>query len=78
MKAFKLTDLEREVTVSLLENALNGWTGHVQRQRAAQRVINKLQLDFKHEADCPCFGDSVEHSEDCKNCECENRKRVRP
>lgn len=51
MKAFKLTDLEREVTVSLLENALNGWTGHMQRQRAAQRVINKLQLDFKHEAD---------------------------
>lgn len=27
--------------------------------------------DFKHDTDCPCFGDSVEHSEDCRNCECE-------
>ena len=21
--------------------------------------------------DCPCYGDTIEHSSDCKNCECE-------
>src|SRR5438876_7391451 len=24
-----------------------------------------------HDEDCPCYGDYVEHSEDCKNCTCE-------
>ena len=27
--------------------------------------------DFEHENDCPCFGDVVEHSIDCKNCTCD-------
>lgn len=27
---------------------------------------------FKHSEDCPCFGDWVEHSKDCKNCECQS------
>lgn len=26
-----------------------------------------------HEEDCPCWGDSVEHSEDCRNCTCEKK-----
>lgn len=43
VKLLTLTDLEREVTISLLESALNGWVGHPERQKAAQRVINKLQ-----------------------------------
>lgn len=27
--------------------------------------------DFVHDEDCPCFGDVVDHSADCKNCTCE-------
>jgi hypothetical protein len=30
-------------------------------------VAEKLK---HHEPDCPCWGDIVEHSKDCANCEC--------
>ena len=31
------------------------------------------ELDsFAHDEDCPCYGDRVEHSKDCANCECDN------
>lgn len=36
--------------------------------------IESFEVDFrreKHDEDCPCFGDVVEHSKDCKNCTCE-------
>ena len=39
-----VTDLERDVVISLLETALSGWEGNQDRQDAAQRVINKLKL----------------------------------
>jgi hypothetical protein len=42
-KAIELTDLERDVTISLLEAVLNGWEGDDARQRAAQRVVDKLR-----------------------------------
>lgn len=43
----ELTDLERDVVISLLGNAMNGWQtsrgASLQRYEAAQRVIDKLQ-----------------------------------
>lgn len=74
----KLTDFECEVTESVLRNALNGWNRGASPQRfeAVRRVVEKLQgEDFQHDTDCPCFGDTVEHSADCKNCECEKRAK---
>ena len=29
---------------------------------------------MSHDEDCPCFGDAVEHSDDCANCECRAHK----
>lgn len=34
--------------------------------------------DFQHEEDCPCFGDVVEHSIDCKNCTCDKSCKLPP
>lgn len=42
MKTVKLTDFERDVTISLLETALDGWEGDQARMNAAQRVVDKL------------------------------------
>jgi hypothetical protein len=38
-----VTEFEREVILSLLESALNGWEDNQDRQDAAERVIKKLR-----------------------------------
>jgi hypothetical protein len=38
-----VTEFERNVIISLLETALNGWEGNPARQNAAIRVIEKLK-----------------------------------
>jgi len=44
-KGFQIvfTELERDVILSLLESALNGWEGNQDRQDAAERIIRKLR-----------------------------------
>lgn len=47
---------------------------------SAANDIKSLQQSpstFTHENDCPCFGDSIEHSVDCKNCTCESNPRYK-
>lgn len=43
-------------------------------ERAWISAANSIEKasKFKHENDCPCFGDSIEHSFNCKNCTCES------
>jgi hypothetical protein len=38
-----VTLFERDVVISLLESALNGWEGNQARQNAATRVLKKLK-----------------------------------
>jgi hypothetical protein len=47
----KLTDFERDVTISLLNTALAGWEGDQARQNAAQRTIDKLMAVDAAEAE---------------------------
>ena len=42
-KTVKLTDFERDVAISLIETALDGWEDNPDRQAAAQRVVDKLR-----------------------------------
>lgn len=48
-----LSNLERDVTISLLENALNGWEGDFSRQEAARSVLNKLRYKMSIFCVCP-------------------------
>jgi hypothetical protein len=35
-------------------------------------------LAEEHDEDCPCYGDHVEHSTDCANCECAGGQQEPP
>lgn len=43
VKALSLTDFERDVTISLLNTALNDWDEDNPRHQAAYRVLRKLR-----------------------------------
>jgi len=43
MKSVRLTDFERDVTISLLETALSAWEGDEARQNAARTVVQKMK-----------------------------------
>lgn len=44
--------------------------------RKAQEALDLTRglSEYTHDEDCACSGDTVEHSKDCKNCECQNFK----
>lgn len=42
IKPVPLSDLERDVVLSLLETALSAWEGNQKRQDAAERVVKKI------------------------------------
>lgn len=38
----------------------------------------RMRRKFKHEKDCPCSGDWVEHAKECRNCECQPAPPAQP
>lgn len=37
------------------------------------RAFNIDSSEYSHDDDCPCFADSLEHTQDYSNCECKVR-----
>ena len=39
-------------------------------KRVAGPLIEALETYGKHEVECECFGDTIEHAGECRNCDC--------